>query len=129
MADQRPEEDDQSILDGDRLLRRVRRNQLIWEDGVPRPSSVVFKTFRLSVNIASLMVAQGRALDSTLKEHPEEFLTAILAGDVRKFGHPVVKDVEPPNDPAHGLVLGKKRDGFANAMVRSQQWIVAPAAE
>jgi hypothetical protein len=27
----------------------------------------------------------------------------------------IVKDTDPPNDPAHGLVLGKKKGSFANA--------------
>jgi len=55
------------------------------------------------------MVEQGRPLESTIEKYPGEFLTAIRAREVRKFSHPIVKDTDPPNDPAHGLVLGKKR--------------------
>jgi hypothetical protein len=120
-------QDDPSIPNTDRLFRRVPRNQLrLQEDGSWRPSSAVFKTEEMSVNIESLMVAQGRPPEDTLAGHPGQFLTSIIAGDVRQFGHPIVMDTAPPNDPAHGLVLGKKRDSFANAMVRLHKWIVAP---
>lgn len=120
-------QDDPSIPDTDRLFRRVPPNQLVRrDDGSHRPSSSVFKHDKMSVNIESLMAAQGRSPEDTLKGYPGQFLTSILAGDVRQFGHPIVKDTAPPNDPAHGLVLGKKRDSFANTMVRSQKWIVEP---
>jgi hypothetical protein len=121
------EEDDLSIPDTDRLFRRVRPNQLEpLEDGSLRPSSAVFKNTRMSVNIESLMVEQGRLPEDTLTRHPGEYLTSILARNVRAKGHRIVKDTDPPNDPAHGLVLGKKKGSFANAMLASHQWIVAP---
>ena len=53
-------------------------------------------------------------------------LLAVMCLDVRAKGHPIVKDTEPPNDPAHGLVLGKKTGSFANAMLSSHRWIVPP---
>lgn len=126
MADD-PRQDDPAILDDDRLFRRVRSNQLIPEpDGSQRPSSAVFKGEELSVNIESLMVQQSRPPEDSLTGYPGEYLTAIKAGLVRAHKHPIVKDTEPPNDPAHGLVLGKKKDSFANAMRRQHQWIVSP---
>lgn len=119
--------DDLSILSDDRLLRRVRPNQLAIEsDGRQRPSSAVFRTAELSVYIGSLMTEQGRPPEDALAEHPGEFLCSITAGQVRRYNYPVVKDNEPPYDPAHGLVLGKKTGSFANAMARDCQWIVAP---
>jgi hypothetical protein len=120
-------QDDLTITNDDRLFRRVRSNQLIPEpDGSQRPSSAVFKVLELSVNIESLMIQQGRMPEDTLTNYPGEYLTAITAGQVRAHGHPIIKDTEPPNDPAHGLVLGKKKDSFANAMKRQHQWIVPP---
>jgi hypothetical protein len=80
----------------------------------------------MSVNIESLMIEQGRPPEDTLTDYPGDFLTSIIAGDVRQLGYPIIKDTAPPNDPAHGLVLGRKRESFANAMVRSHKWIVAP---
>ena len=119
--------DDISIPNADRLFRRVRANQLRTEsDGSQRPTSAVFKNAELSVNIESLMIEQGRAPEDTLTNFPNEFLTSIVAGTVRAYGHPIVKDTAPPNDPAHGLVLGRKKDSFANAMARTHQWIVPP---
>jgi len=72
------------------------------------------------------MIEQGRPPEDTLTNIPSEFLTSIIAGNVRAHGYPIVKDTAPPNDPAHGLVLGRKTNAFANAMVRTHQWIVAP---
>lgn len=126
--------DDASIPDTDRLFRRVPPNQLSPnDDGTQRPSSSVFKHLEMSVNIESLMVEQKRQPEDSLKNYPDEYLTSIIAGDVRSFGcYPIIKDNEPPKDnevpkdPAHGLVLGKKKDSFANKMVRSHKWIVEP---
>lgn len=48
--------DDESILDQDRLLRRVPPQPVIREDdGTIRPSTAAFKDEELSVNIESLM--------------------------------------------------------------------------
>lgn len=125
-----PRQDDLTIANDDRLFRRVPPSQLVPEpDGSRRPSSAVFKVLELSVNIESLMIQQGRLPEDTLTKYPGEYLTAILVGQVRAHGHPIIKDTEPPNDPAHGLVLGKKKDSFANAMRRQCQWIVAPPKE
>ncbi len=73
------------------------------------------------------MIAPGRPPQDTLTGHPGEYLTSIVAGKVRiHAGLRIVKDFGPEHDPAHGLVLGKKRESFANAMVREHQWIVPP---
>jgi hypothetical protein len=126
MAGNAPQ-DDPTIPDNDRLFRRVRRNQLFTEgDGTKRPTSAVFKNPELSVNIESLMFQQKRPPEDTLTGYPGDCLTSVTAGQVREHEYPIVKDCEPPNDPAHGLVLGKKTNTFANAMVRAHQWIVPP---
>lgn len=127
MAENEPV-DDKSIPDTDRLFRRVAPNQLSPnEDGSKRPSSSVFKTDRMSVNIETLMIEQGRPPEDTLTKYPNAYLTSISVNDVRSFGcYPVVKDTQPPNDPAHGLVLGKKKGSFANKMLRNHKWIVEP---
>ena|ERR1043166_372743 len=119
--------DDPSIPNTDRLFRRVRTNQLFTEaNGSQRPTSAVFKNTELSVNIESLMVNQGRPPEDTLAKFPNDYLTSITAANVREHRYPIVRDTDPPNDPAHGLVLGKKSNTFANAMVRAHQWVVAP---
>jgi hypothetical protein len=119
--------DDPSIPDTDRLFRRVRPNQLFTEpDGSQRPTSAVFKNQELSVNIESLMIEQCRPPEDALTDFPNEYLTSIIAGNVRVHGYPIVKDAAPPNDPAHGLVLGRKTNAFASAMARAHQWIKAP---
>lgn len=129
-------QDDRSILEHDRLLRRVSANQLCPEaDGSQRPSSAVFKNTdkntELSINIESLMTAQGGVPEDSLKSYPGQYLVSVTAGQVREQGpdYPIVKDNELPQDPAHGLVLGKKTGRFANAMVRCHRWVVPPLQE
>jgi hypothetical protein len=128
--------DDQTVLNDDRLLRRVQAlpSQLVTEsDGSQRPSSAVFRVTELSVNIESVMVAAGRTPEESLAGFSGWYLTSITAGDVRQYdiekteSHPIVRDADPPNDPAHGLVLGKKTGAFANAMRRAHKWVVPPA--
>lgn len=128
--------DDKSIPDSDRLFRRVANNptMLIPDNGGWRPSSAVFKTEELSVNIESLMKAQSRKPESTLDNYSGQYLVSIIAKDVREHKHPIVKDNvpkagQPAPDPAHGLILGPKKSAFANAMVRSCKWVVAPPKE
>jgi hypothetical protein len=76
--------DDLSIPNSDRLFRRVVAKQLYTEpDGSQRPTSAVFKNPELSVNIESLMVAQGRPPEDCLANFPADFLTSITAGGVR----------------------------------------------
>lgn len=122
--------DDVSIPDTDRLFRRVvisPKHLIPLENGTQRPSSAVFKTLELSVNIESLLTEQGRAPEDTLVGYPDTCLTSIIARDVRSFGYPIVKDILPPNDPAHGLILGKKSDSFANKMAKKlSTWVVEP---
>jgi hypothetical protein len=124
------QQDDTSILENDRLFRRVPVNQLFREeDGSYRPSSALFAHTKMSVNIESLMIEQGRPPEDTLSGYPDNFLLSITAGSVRKFGHSIVKDTALQHDPAHGLVLGKKCGSFKKEMCRSFQWIVAPQQE
>lgn len=120
--------DDTSIPNTDRLFRRVPANQLSPnDDGTQRPSTAVFKHVEMSVNIESLMIEQGRPPEDCLTDYPDMYLTSIIAGDVRRFGYPIVKDIAPPHDPAHGLVLGKKSGSFENQMAKKlTTWIVAP---
>ena len=113
-------------MDEERLLRWVTPNQLIPEDGGLRVSSAAFKNPELSVIVESLMILQGRNPESLLDARPGFALTSIKAKEVRAFNLPIVLDCEPPEDPAHALVLGKKSNSFANAMKRCHVWIVPP---
>lgn len=121
--------DDPTILDTDRLFRRISPNQIVAdENGAPRPSTAAFKDPELSVNIESLMIALGRVPPDLLTKYPGFSLASIQAGDVRslELGYPIVKDTEPPNDPDHGLVLGKKGKGFFKPIARQSRWVIPP---
>lgn len=119
--------DDLSIPNNTRLFRRVAPNQLsTLNDGSVRPSSSVFKTTEMSVNIESLMLQQGRPPEDTVSKYPGHFLVAVVASTVREHKHPIVIDTEGDADPAHGLVLGKKRNAFIKTMLNTYQWVLRP---
>lgn len=128
-------QDDATIVDRDRLLRWVRAipSHLVHSsDGSRRPSSAVFKDPELSVNIESVMLAEKRVARDAIPDPTDTFLTSISPRIVREYdaekseSHPIVRDPGPPQDTAHGLILGTKSNAFANAMVRSHVWVVAP---
>ena len=126
MSEPNDRPDDRSILDEERLLRWVTPSQIIPEEGGLRISSAAFNNPELSVNIETLMVLQGRKPESLLDALPGFALTSIKAKQVRAFDLPIVLDCEPPEDPAHALVLGKKSKSFTNEMKRSHVWVVPP---
>jgi len=120
-------QDDLTIPSTDRLFRRVPHNWIVLlDDGSYRPSSANFKDKELSINIESLLTEQGRPPEDTLANHSGFYLTSIIVDNVRSYGYPIVKDNDPPNDPAHGLVLGDKKKKFPDNMARTSQWIVPP---
>jgi hypothetical protein len=108
-----------------RAAKMVRANQLVpLPDGSFRPASSVFKDAELSVNIESLMIEQGRPPEEALTGYGGPSLSppsqrARCGQHGSQF--PIVKDTGPGHDRAHGLVLGKKPDSFANAMVRAHR--------
>ena len=59
-----------------------------------------------------------------MQSYPGETAVAITAGLARELGQIVCKDTEPPNDPAHGLVIGKKTGSIANRFAREAKWII-----
>ena len=74
------------------------------------------------------MIPLGRAPEKLIERHPGFALASILAGEVRVLGpeYPIVKDTEPPNDPDHGLVLGKKGKAFVKPVSRQCLWVIPP---
>ena len=76
---------------------------------------VFIKHERMSINIESLMIQQARRPEDTLQGYPTHYLTSIIAAEVRKFALPIVNDTDPPNDPAHGLVLADDLANWTNS--------------
>jgi hypothetical protein len=107
--------DDNAISDSDSLYRRIKPQFLVpGEDGRLRVASAAFKSYEMSVLIDSLLSQQRRAIEQVMQNYPGKAAVAFTVGLARELGQIVCKDIEPPNDPAHGLVIGKKTGSIAN---------------
>ena len=114
---------DPAIADSEVLLRRLLAEWVVPGDrGRMRIASAAFKSFELSILFLALMERQGRPKEDALKEHPDDSLCSVSAGLARQLEQGVIYDTEPPRDPAHGLVIGKKRQSIANAFARKAKW-------
>ena len=114
---------DPAIADSEVLLRRLLAEWVVPGDrGRMRIASAAFKSFELSILFLALMERQGRPKEDALKEHPDDSLCSVTAGLARQLEQGVIYDTEPPHDPAHGLVIGKKRQSIANGFARHAKW-------
>lgn len=117
--------DDETISDLDLLFRRLPQAWIVpGNHGRMRISSAAFKHREMSVLVQSLLLQQGRTPADVLSGFPDESLCRITAGLARELGQAVVKDTDPPHDPAHGLVIGKKPRSVANRFAREAQWVI-----
>jgi hypothetical protein len=114
-----------SIADNEALLRRLQRDWIVpGNHGRMRIASAAFKHEELSILFYSLLQNQGRTVQDALSGYSDNSLCSITAGLARELGQRVVYDVEPPNDPAHGLVVGKKTKAVANRFAREVLWVI-----
>ena len=118
-------EDDQSIPNEAALFRRIPPYWLTPDEcGRKRVSSAAYRHFELSILIELLMREAGRPPEEALTGYVDHCLVSITAGLARKLHQKVVKESSPPNDPAHGLVVGKKTDSIASRLARESKWVV-----
>jgi hypothetical protein len=120
-------EDDPSIPGDERLLRRIPRSWIDWdEDGTPAISSAAFKHEELSVNLESVMVRDGRPPADAIRNYAGHGLAAITAAHARSLNQAVARDPEP-QEPAHGVVYGRKQGGGVGGKLRDGAvWVVTP---
>ena len=123
-------QDDVSIRDDERLLRRVHIALLVRDDdtGLARVSSGVFKDRELSVHIESVLKEIGRSAESCLQNCNTLKLVSITAGNARQFNQAVCR--KPiPNDPSHGLVYGSKNNPkIQNGLRAAAIWVIPNTA-
>lgn len=122
-----PFDNDDTIADAERLLRRVPPLWWIFDDnlGCHRPSTAAFDAEEMSVSLASSLVAFWQPLTTVLAGHEGYALVAITAGLARQGGQAVARDPIPEN-PHHGVVFGKKPRSLRNAFKRQCECIYDP---
>lgn len=127
--------DDISIKDAILLLRRVPSKPkltVIWDSNLNcwRPSSAAFDDHKngspMSITLSDTLGEIGRSYESVLSGYEDGFsLAAITAGIVREHDQGAAR--EPTDDePAHGVVFGKKTRGVKRKLAKASVWIVEP---
>ena len=118
-------DNDPTIPDGERLFRRIHPQQLVPDErnaGRRRVSSGAFRDEELSIVIESTLSESGRQPADLLQAHSRHTLVAITAATARTHDQKVARDPEP-EEPAHGVVFGKKRK-CAAVLADSVEWII-----
>ena len=126
-------EDDLTIRDECELLRRIPVKpgiNIIWDanQGRWRPSSASFRDHPdgspMSIVLGDGLKEASRDPAEVLIGHSNFALAAITAGTARESQQHVVRD-PLPEEPAHGLVVGKKKKE-SSQMAKAAQWVIAP---
>lgn len=123
-------QDDPTIDDGDRLLRRIHPDHLVYDENQQRwrASSAAFEdvydgvSVYLGSGLAELDMGEAQVLDG-FEQHS---LVVFTAGAVRAMDPPlgVVRDPDPPGvpphiaSPAHALVTGIPNNQFGRKKIR-----------
>lgn len=116
---------DPDIANSEVLFRGLRSDWIVpGNHGRMRIASAAFKNEEMSVLIESVLRAGGRTEQNALDACPGDSLCSITAGLARELGQGVVHEADPPNDPAHGLVIGKKSKTIANRFAREAVWVI-----
>ncbi len=120
-------EDDPSIPGDENLFRRIPGTWVDWdENGNPNISSAAFKEEELSVYLESVMARDGRPPAEAIRNYSGYGLAAITAAHARALNQRVTRDPQP-EEPAHGIVYGKKKSGGIGGKLRDgASWIITP---
>lgn len=128
-------EDDLSIADETRLLRRIPVRpdvNIVWDGNNNRwrPSSASFDNHPdgspMSVVLGDALSDMGRSYESAMGRHGDDFaLVAFTAGVARENAQGVAR--EPVEDePAHGVVFGNKTKRVKRNIAKNSFWIIPP---
>jgi hypothetical protein len=121
---------DPTIPGDEGLLRRIHAQQLVPDErhsGRVRVSSAAFRDVELSIVIKSTLLISGRQPADLLQTHPNHALVAITAAKARSLNQAVARDPEL-DEPAHGVVHGRKSKKCASELANSAEWVVPSEA-
>lgn len=131
MPDQQ-NDDDSSIEDHFELWRRIPPKHVVFDNnsGELRPTSAAFDNDPdgepMSILIAPVMTELGLSSANAIDGHPGFALASITAGLARECSQKLVRD-PLENEPAHGLVVGRKTQGTRRRLARASRWIIRPS--
>jgi len=123
--------DDSSIGNNEDLWRRVPPWHIIYDEnlGRLRPSKAAFEDHPsgspMSILFATLVLESNRTGEQVLADHSGFALAAISAGLGRSKQQAIARD-PLPEEPAHGVVAGRKTDSVKRFFAKAALWVVAP---
>jgi len=119
--------DDPAIGDDERLFRRIHPTQVVPDEdsGLMRLSSAAFKDPEMSVDLETVLAAHGLPVEACLKGHEGHLLAALPAGGCRRLEQAVCPDPLPDN-PAHGIVYGRKKGRIPDRLREIATWVIPP---
>ena len=123
--------DDDTILNDVELYRRVPPQWLVRDEklGTVRPSSQAFQDSPngtpMSVTLSDVLTAAGREPLSVLNGHEGFGLASITTGLARECRQGIVRN-PTEEEPAHGLVFGKKTGSVKSRFAKESRWVVEP---
>lgn len=123
--------DDPSILNEEALWRRIPPGWVVWDHnrGTARPSSQAFRDDSdgspMSVFLAAVMQEIGRGPYDAIAGHTGYALAWMTAGLARRCEQGVARD-PLPDEPAHGVVFGKKTRSARKTFAREAAWVIPP---
>ncbi len=123
--------DDASIDNATCLFRRV-PPEVVTRDrnrgGVIRPMSGHFLDTEMSVVLGDQLAAAGRAPESAVGQHTENFLVCGTAQCVRNEDQGV-RHTPNAEEAAHGDVIGSKPKARARRFAKEARWVIEPPAD
>lgn len=82
----------------------------------------------MSVLLADIVERDGRSAADALAGHEGFALAAITAGLARQCDQGVARD-PLPEEPAHGVVVGKKTDSVRKRFAKGAEWVIPPPGQ
>jgi hypothetical protein len=122
-----PFTDDPTITNTDLLLRRIPPAWWVYDEALQRkrPTTAAFDDPEMSVALASVLHDLAEPLTAPLRGHDGFALVSLGPELARACGQAVCRD-PLPEDPAHGLVVGKKTESIKKKFARNCAWVVPP---
>ncbi len=124
-------DDDPTIPDRERLLRRVPPNLMIWNENTAawEASTGAFSNSSdgsgMSVSLSGGLRAEGLSDEEALRGYEGFGLVAITAGLARAQDQGVIRN-PTTSDAAHAEVVGRKTKRVKKAFKRNAVWVVGP---
>jgi hypothetical protein len=134
------EQDDLSIVDSWRLLRRIPlivggiHPQIVLNENTNRyePSSLAFNHHpddprAFSVHIEPVLIANGLTIQDVLIDASKFAVVGFTAGQVRACQQ-VINRKPLPGEPAHAHVIGGKKNSIRGKLKKCAVWVIPPPA-